>query len=228
MNQDERLHAAKQAQRVETMVRSHSGPKRLIPGRQFIEENSERIPFSGCWIWNKSTVGRRYGTLMIDGKPLPAHRFSYQEFIAPIPSGLFVCHRCDVPSCVNPDHLFLGTQSDNMKDCYQKLRRKSYRLPGAQCVNGHLMTAENIYRTKHRNVCRACAADAQRAYKKRKYPDRKNVGGRKSGKLRDPAKRALAFELRASGVSRRIIAERLGVGVSTLGSLFNGKCWGAE
>lgn len=76
---------------------------------------------NGCWIWN----GRKsngYGQMKVNGKSVRAHRLSYELFKGDIPAGLFVCHRCDVRSCVNPDHLFLGTGYDNVQDMIQKDR----------------------------------------------------------------------------------------------------------
>lgn len=86
-----------------------------------------------CWIWEKSTVGEgpkfRYGDIRIGLKSLKtqrnarAHRLSYEVFKGEIPKGLFVLHKCDNTRCINPDHLFLGTQKDNMQDMNNKNRR---------------------------------------------------------------------------------------------------------
>lgn len=76
---------------------------------------------NGCWIWCSGTRSG-YGAIKVKGKTLSAHRYSYMLNCGDIPKGMFVCHTCDNPKCINPDHLFLGTNSDNMKDAYKKGR----------------------------------------------------------------------------------------------------------
>jgi hypothetical protein len=83
----------------------------------------------GCWEWMASCINSGYGQIRVDGKGVLAHRFSYDHFIGPIPDGHYVCHHCDNPSCVNPEHLFLGTQSDNMMDRDNKGRHPSVTHP---------------------------------------------------------------------------------------------------
>lgn len=81
-------------------------------------------PNTGCWLWFGEYVRpNSYGKLKYDGnKAIKAHRFSYETFKGKIPEGMCVLHTCDVPSCVNPDHLFLGTQKDNAIDRKNKNR----------------------------------------------------------------------------------------------------------
>jgi len=74
-------------------------------------KNSVIINENGCWIWTKS-MNQEYAEY--GGKP--AHRLSYQIFKGDIPEGMLICHECDTPSCVNPDHLYCGTQQTNMDD----------------------------------------------------------------------------------------------------------------
>ena len=83
------------------------------------------------WIAGKpySEGGRAYGALRVGGRKIPAHRFSYELHKGPIPAGLLICHHCDNSRCVRPDHLFAGTQKDNVQDCKRKGRRR-YRNAG--------------------------------------------------------------------------------------------------
>lgn len=95
-----------------------------IPLFEKIEASSVKIPESGCWIWMKSLNHQGYGkTCLGKGTNLSAHRASYEEKYGKIPNGMMALHTCDVPSCVNPDHIFLGTQQDNMTDKVNKRRQ---------------------------------------------------------------------------------------------------------
>lgn len=77
---------------------------------------------SGCWEWTGTITRTGYAQLWWRGKMRLAHRMSYDCFIAPIPDGMLICHKCDNRGCVNPDHLFVGTQTDNRNDMYGKGR----------------------------------------------------------------------------------------------------------
>jgi hypothetical protein len=91
-----------------------------------------------CWLWTgarggldrKTRIGR-YGRVAVGGgKTDQAHRVAYEMFVGPVPEGHYVLHRCDVSLCVRPDHLFTGTQTDNMRDMVAKDRCSRRGNPG--------------------------------------------------------------------------------------------------
>lgn len=95
---------------------------------KFTQENlssfCEVDSHTGCWLWKGANNGR-YGIATITQQKRYMHRLSYELFIGPIPKGQCVCHKCDTPRCINPEHLFLGSLSDNRMDCLGKKRWKS-------------------------------------------------------------------------------------------------------
>jgi hypothetical protein len=122
-------------------------------------------PNSGCWIWIAVCSHFGHGEFILK-KKYAAHRFSWILHKGEIPKGLCVLHACDVPACVNPQHLFLGTRGDNNTDRAKKGR--SYLSKLTHCHRGHPLSGENLMPhkpTKRRPVTRRC----KECWKIRKY-----------------------------------------------------------
>lgn len=83
-----------------------------------IDENA------GCHLWGGKPNHKGYGVICINYKKHLVHRLSYEMQVGPIPDGMVVCHKCDTPSCVNPEHLFVGTRTDNHADMVAKKRHQ--------------------------------------------------------------------------------------------------------
>lgn len=117
-----------------------------------------------CWTWTGPTNGKGYGLIEIEGKKILTHRWSYEHHKGQIPDGLLVCHECDNPPCVNPSHLWVGTQKDNVRDAIDKGRFNAngwdigtLRRDSTHCAMGHEFTFENTgYQAKGR-YCKTCA-----------------------------------------------------------------------
>ncbi len=113
-----------------------------------------------CWPWTAATNGEMgYGTLRRNGKKVPAHCISWElHHGKPFPEGMQGCHTCDNPPCVNPLHIFPGTQLDNIRDAAKKGRLTRYCASKTHCPHGHEYTESNTYRypsgARHCRVCR--------------------------------------------------------------------------
>lgn len=80
---------------------------------------------NGCWIWSGRVNDKGYGQVSWQGKERKVHRVFFEHFNGPLPAGMQACHRCDVPRCCNPDHLFAGTALDNEHDKIDKGRHRN-------------------------------------------------------------------------------------------------------
>lgn len=113
------------------------------PEERFWDKVTKGAP-GDCWSWTASTTVFGYGKLLVDGRLLGAHRFSYELHNGKIGAGLWVLHRCDNPACVNPEHLFLGTPAQNVSDMDQKGRRKNRVSAGESNPSARLRVADVI------------------------------------------------------------------------------------
>ena len=127
-----------------------------------------RVTIKGdCWLWQGHVHPNGYGTTAHKGRGWRVHRLVYTLVKGPVPPDHDVCHSCDVRTCINPAHLWIGTRKQNMEDCLAKKRHDSMKR--THCPMGHEYTPENTYwkkgckeRPNPARMCRTCQRIRQR------------------------------------------------------------------
>lgn len=157
-----------------TRVTSSGCHRRFIQGHQGIKPG---VPYTidertGCWVWQRATNKGGYGLTSVGGSICLAHRRAYEQAYGPIPEGLLVCHTCDNPPCVNPAHLFVGTDKDNAADRDAKGRTQRYNAKKTHCPRGHEYSPENTIVRRGRRSCRTCANEHQRALRAKRREEK--------------------------------------------------------
>jgi len=130
--------------------------ERIAPVEQRLQDQS--ILVDGHLLWGGTLDGDGYGRLHVEGKTPPVHRTVWEIVYGPIPPGIQVNHLCDTPPCIEPEHLYLGTQSDNMYDRVRAGRHANSNK--THCPAGHPYSESNTYnRPRGGRECRACIKD---------------------------------------------------------------------
>jgi len=123
--------------------------KRNLQNRQLADRIREKVvinPKTGCWEWQSAKDDKGYALIWYKGQSRRAHRLSYELFVGPLPDGYLACHACDNKGCVNPDHIWPGTNQDNIDDaCLKGINARGSRSGRSKLTEAQVIEIRNLY-----------------------------------------------------------------------------------
>lgn len=170
-----------------------------------------------CWIWTAGCLGG-YGRFRFNGCTQNAHRVSWELFCGPIPSGMHVLHDCDNPPCVNPAHLFLGTNIDNIADRHRKGRDAKGTKNGQ-----HTMPERTVRGDRH--WTRLHSGSVVRGDAHVWHGDRLRVAGENNAQAKVTAETVIAIRAEAETLNQCQLSRKYGLHASHIAKIIRGQLW---
>lgn len=193
-------------------------------GPQPDQENPFYSGLKRCWVWRGWRSPQGYGIFAdrVDNRRYRVHRLSWIMNFGRIPSGLLVCHKCDNPSCVNPDHLFLGTHSEN---AFDKGRKGRSNVPKGEAHWMNLRPHEKCWGSRNGSVLHPEKRPRGDNHYSRTHPEKLHRRGNTPiNKLQSPQVAEIRRRF-AEGANTRILSDEFGVTTTTIRQIIYRKTW---